>query len=44
MKVLDKNGKEMPHPNDYKDTLNDSMTGAIQLMNYKLDYEQAKRK
>lgn len=41
-KVLDKNGKEMVHPDVVKDMVNDSMIGAIQYKNYLLDYEEAK--
>ena len=38
---LDKNGKPMKHPNEVADIVNDSMIGAIQLKNYKLDYKEA---
>lgn len=44
MKVYDETGKEMIHPNEVRDMVNDSAHGMIQYMNYKMDYEEAKLK
>lgn len=40
----DEKGKPMKHPDEIEDTVNDSMTGAIQVKNYKLDYQEAKER
>ena len=42
MKVYNKEGKEMVHPDVVKDMMNDSMHSAIEYKNYCLDYEEAK--
>ena len=44
MKVFNKEGKEMIHPQDYADMVNDSIYGAIDLKNYKMDYYEAEEK
>ena len=39
-KVYDENGKELKHPDEIKDMVNDSIYGAMAYMNYKAMYEK----
>jgi len=44
MIVLDSKGREMVHPDEVKDMVNDSVNGYFQYLNYKKDYEEALNK
>ena len=44
LKVYDEDGREMKHPMDVLDTLNDSARGILEYLDYKKRYEFLKEK